>query len=200
MNACLEIDRVNREPRARASGLPMRSYRRAPWAGRGSGRRAMKMCTPLCPRPQREIAGQQAPRLAVSGPAAVIIVKEPQSLRTRQKTPDGAIEMDQVEQSAPHGDRARAAKVLEIDEVDFPLGAIAAGYHQIGLLKVEGVNPGVVEAADFAGDRAQHRTSIAKSAPSARQYDLAHDARVVERLTDHVARPYRTERARFGRD
>src|SRR6185437_6905961 len=89
--------------------------------------------------------------------------------------------------------------ILEIDEVDFPFGAVAPGYHPVGLLTVAGVNAGVMQAADFAGDRGQHRTTMVKPTPAARQYDLAHDASAVERFADHVTCANGAERAGFGR-
>jgi hypothetical protein len=75
---------------------------------------------------ERKIVAEHLARLVAGRSPPEIIVKKTQSLGTRQKASDGAIEMHEIEQSTPLRDLASAAEILQIDEVDLPIPTLAA--------------------------------------------------------------------------
>src|SRR5580704_9050752 len=147
----------------------------------------MRSRAPLGSIAKSKKAVQRLPHQRRVGMTAEISIEETKSLGARQKASDGAIEMYQVEHPPPFRDYSCMAKILEVHETYLPFGALAAREHQVGLLKVEGVEAGIVKAADFPSDGAQGLATAQEKATSAGEHDLAHDARVLKRLANHVA-------------
>ena len=91
------------------------------------------MCSPSGTPTQAEILLQKEQRVIVAGMFAEISIEKSQPLGARQKAPDGAIQVYQIEQTAARGDSAGAAEVFEIDEVDLPFARTARD-QQVGFL------------------------------------------------------------------
>src|SRR5258708_27995286 len=69
----------------------------------------------------------------------------------RGEAADTPIEMNQVDHPAAHRDGGYPTEVLEIDKIEDEI-AVPLLDHQVGLLHITSIDPGIMQAANFARD------------------------------------------------
>ena len=84
-------------------------------------------------------------------PMAQVGVEKIEPRRATEKSTDAAIEMHQVQHSAIPRDFGGAAEVLEVNEIHVEAARLVVLDHEVGLLQVARVKPGLVQAPDLRG-------------------------------------------------